>query len=347
MISIEGFESQRVQGGGKSAEAVQDLVYKYVWTPQRLGGASSSEISTSNRWLVFADRSGVGERLCGVLKQLGFDVTQVNAGQRFESKSATCFTANPESLDDFRSLLQAVNRGSEPTGNIVYLWGLDAADAAQLTPESLRESTHLTTLAPMHLVQAWEQSVQTQANLAIVTRLAQATSNQREPVSVAQSPLIGFGRVIVSEYASLRTKLIDLPSGDASEQLLAELQAMQNHTDGDEDEIAWRQGERLVHRFVQADSAPLPQDVSSSLACRLSVGKSSGVEELQYRAVPELELSATQIEIDVLATGLNFSDVMKALELYPGMPDGPVALGAECCGRVRRVRICGHRLESW
>ena len=41
---------------------------------------------------------------------------------------------------------------------------------------------------------------------------------------------------------------------------------------------------------------------------------------------------------------LNFSDVMKALELYPGMPDGPVALGAECCGRVRRV---GSAVTDW
>ena len=28
---------------------------------------------------------------------------------------------------------------------------------------------------------------------------------------------------------------------------------------------------------------------------------------------------------------------MKALDLYPGLPDGPVALGAECAGRVRRT----------
>ena len=34
---------------------------------------------------------------------------------------------------------------------------------------------------------------------------------------------------------------------------------------------------------------------------------------------------------------MNFSDVLKALGLYPGLPDGPVPLGAECSGRITAV----------
>ncbi len=44
-----------------------------------------------------------------------------------------------------------------------------------------------------------------------------------------------------------------------------------------------------------------------------------------------------QVEIKVLAAALNFSDVMKALGLYPGLPDGPLALGIECAGRVSAI----------
>ena len=355
LVAIEGFESQRVQGGGKPAETVQDLVYKYVWQPQRLGvtvpntGTANAAIphtpNHSNRWLVFQDRSGVGERLCGVLRQLGFDVAQVRNGDRFESKPASSFVINAEQPSDFQSLLAELNCDQQPIGNIVYLWGLDAGDTDQLTCETLRASTTLTTLAPLHFIQAWEQvAITTNANLAIVTRGAQATPNELEPVAIAQSPLIGFGRVIVSEYASLRTKLIDLPAGDAHEQLLAELQAMHSQTDGNEDEIAWRNGERLVHRFVQADAVALPRDASRSIACKLQVGKSSGVEELRYSTAAATEPTETQVEIEVLATGLNFSDVMKALDLYPGLADAPVALGAECCGRIRRV---GAAVTEW
>ena len=351
LLSLEGFESLRVQGGGKPAESVQDLVYKYKWVPQTLNGSASAVDPKSNRWLVFQDQGPVGERLCGVLRQLGFEVIQARAAAHFDAKSDTQFAINPERIEDFRSLIARANSGSKAVANIVYLWGLDAGstttanDSAQLSTDDLQRSSVLTTLAPMHLIQAWESSSSgAQANLAIVTQVAQSLGSRQEPLAIAQTPLVGFGRVIISEYGALRSKLIDLPAADASEQLLAELLAMHSLSDGDEDEVAWRDGERLVHRFVPADGLPLPVDAAEKLPCKLQMGRAAGVEDLQYRAAPEAALPVTAIEIEVLATGLNFSDVMKALELYPGLPEGPVALGAECCGRVRRV---GAAVTEW
>ncbi|MEO8268885.1 MAG: type I polyketide synthase, partial [Aureliella sp.] len=49
-----------------------------------------------------------------------------------------------------------------------------------------------------------------------------------------------------------------------------------------------------------------------------------------------------EVEIEVIAAGLNFSDVMKVLGLYPGLPDGPIDLGAECCGRIARIAEGSH-----
>ena len=43
------------------------------------------------------------------------------------------------------------------------------------------------------------------------------------------------------------------------------------------------------------------------------------------------------MEIEVRAAALNFSDVMKALGLYPGLPDGPIPMGIECSGIVSAV----------
>src|SRR5262249_19920036 len=44
-----------------------------------------------------------------------------------------------------------------------------------------------------------------------------------------------------------------------------------------------------------------------------------------------------EIEIEVVAAGLNFSDVMKALGIYPGLAEGPITLGIECSGKVTTV----------
>jgi NADPH:quinone reductase-like Zn-dependent oxidoreductase len=61
------------------------------------------------------------------------------------------------------------------------------------------------------------------------------------------------------------------------------------------------------------------------------------MDQLALRACERSEPGPGQVEIDVAAAGLNFSDVMKALGLYPGLPDGPVPLGIECAGRIERV----------
>lgn len=349
LVSIEGFASQRVFGGGKQPETVEDLVYKYQWTRQDLSIESKPTMHNAQRWLVFQDSGLCGSTLVTQLKKLGFDVTQVFAGKNFRCDRNSLFTINPESLEDFKRLLiqQAADR--QGFSNVVYLWGLDVPDASRLDSESLDRSTQLTTLAPLNFVQAWEhQCSSTQASFAIVTRAAQAFEGQAESVSIAQTPLIGFGRVIVSEYGQLRGKLIDLPteldSAVAQNDLLNELLAMNTGADEGEDAVAWRDGKRWAHRFVQAKSQTLAVDVATALPSRLCVGASSGVEELNYRTAAFLALSANEVEIEVLATGLNFSDVMKALDLYPGLPEGPVALGAECCGRITRL---GASVHDW
>ena len=51
-----------------------------------------------------------------------------------------------------------------------------------------------------------------------------------------------------------------------------------------------------------------------------------------------------QIEIEVHAAGLNFSDVLKALGLYPGIIDDIVPLGLECSGVISAV---GPGVTRW
>ena len=51
-----------------------------------------------------------------------------------------------------------------------------------------------------------------------------------------------------------------------------------------------------------------------------------------------------EVEIEVHASGLNFSDVLKALGLYPGIKDEIVPLGIECSGIVT---ACGSVSGWW
>ncbi len=349
LVTIEGFESQRVHGGGKPEETVEDLVYKYNWVELELPAHEDKTILPSQSWLLFQDRCDVGKELSSRLHQLGIDVIHVDRGAVYNFDGERTFTVNPESGDDFRRLLKQVAQAGQLPTNIIYLWGIEAPNSTELNSEALEKSTLLTTLAPLHFIQAWDGlSDPKQANLAIVTQAAQAIHGDSAPLSIAQTPLIGFGRVVVSEYSGLRTKLIDIPATSNSRathgNLLRELLAMSPEADNGEDEVAWRGETRWVHRFVQSRTLPLPVDAANHLPCKLQVGTSSAVEELAYHTTRFSDLSSNEVEIEVLATGLNFSDVMKALDLYPGLPDGPVALGAECCGRITEV---GADVKRW
>ena len=75
---------------------------------------------------------------------------------------------------------------------------------------------------------------------------------------------------------------------------------------------------------------------------RLEASASGTLEALKLRAVARRPPAAGEVEIEVHAAGLNFSDVMKALGLYPGLGDGPVPLGLECGGNDHGGR-CGRR----
>tara|TARA_R110002049_G_scaffold4601_6_gene32873 strand:+ start:59422 stop:66123 length:6702 start_codon:yes stop_codon:yes gene_type:complete len=350
-LLIRGFVSQRV-GASESKESIHDLMYRYQWIPSSASSEPESGVANGQRrrWCIFADRTGVADRWIETLRRRGDDVVRVDHGTAFEPLKPDCFVIDPEDRDEFTRVLQSFVGGSMSTDrnhdsyNVVYLWGLDAPGNDELTSESLDDSTILTTLAPMHLVQGWEAAdAESTASLAIVTVAAQTSDDVPESVSVGQSPLIGFGRVVISEYSRFKTKLIDLASQDPqSSAACLHNECIVQH-DG-EDEVMYRDQQRFVRRFLKQAEQDIPVTASRQVQSRLQIGRSSGIEELHYCTAAAAPLATGEVEIEVLSTGLNFSDVMKALDLYPGLPSGPVALGAECSGRISRV---GPGVSDW
>jgi acyl carrier protein len=87
--------------------------------------------------------------------------------------------------------------------------------------------------------------------LWLITQGAQAAGEKPTPLSVAQSPLWGFGRVLAQEHPTLWGGLVDLepgvsPRDAAAQQLWEEISS----ADG-EDQLAFRQGGRYVGRLVR------------------------------------------------------------------------------------------------
>jgi NADPH:quinone reductase-like Zn-dependent oxidoreductase/thioesterase domain-containing protein/acyl carrier protein len=111
-----------------------------------------------------------------------------------------------------------------------------------------------------------------------------------------------------------------------------------------EGEVAYRAGKRFVARLertpsIAADSA---SSVSAALtiprgAFQLRITQAGSLDALKFASVERDVPVPGQVEIEVHATGLNFSDVLKALGLYPGIKDSIVPLGIEASGVVTAV----------
>ena len=179
--------------------------------------------------------------------------------------------------------------------------------------------------------------------LWIVTRGAQQL-DAGDRVTLAQTQLRGIARVLTFEHPELKTTLVDVEAdgtGSAAA-LIEELLAGRDH-----DEVALREGQRYIHRLVPApitssgeltaEPRRVVVDFAGTGAVRLQVDQPGRLDALTVHAVPRTPPQADQVEVRVRAAGLNFSDVLKTMGVYPGLDGTAPVLGVECVGIVTAV----------
>ncbi|MEO1423376.1 MAG: beta-ketoacyl synthase N-terminal-like domain-containing protein [Pseudomonadota bacterium] len=83
--------------------------------------------------------------------------------------------------------------------------------------------------------------------------------------------------------------------------------------------------------------------VAPESACRLTLGQPGALDSLRWEPTPRKAPATQEVEIEVVATGLNFRDVMWAQGLLPeeALEDGFAGptLGMECAGTVVRAGV--------
>ncbi|MGO9030769.1 SDR family NAD(P)-dependent oxidoreductase, partial [Mycobacterium sp.] len=185
--------------------------------------------------------------------------------------------------------------------------------------------------------------------LWIVTRGAQQV-DPTESVTLAQAELRGIARVLTFEHSELKATLLDIdPEGTGSlaaltEELLA---------GSDQDEVAYRDGQRYVNRLVPApttakgdlaaESRRTVVNLDGSGAVRLQIDRPGRLDALTVHQVKRIRPQADQVEVRVAAAGLNFNDVLKAMGVYPGLNGAAPVIGGECVGHVTAV---GDEVDS-
>ncbi|MEN8512464.1 amino acid adenylation domain-containing protein [Burkholderia sp. RS02] len=223
-------------------------LYHVVWEPQAALPAARFAADASP-WLIFADESGVGERLAALLREHGASCSLVRPGPDHGAGAEAGRQIAPERPDDFVRLL---NETAAPGQRIVFLWALD---------EAVGETRMSTAL--LHLVHALvgserEWTPSTRPRIWVVTRDAVEAGAAPHVSGFAQAALSGLARGAMIEHPEWFGTAIDLDPAAPEDETQALLQEMLGESR--EEQVALRHGARHAARLsplAQAETAAL------------------------------------------------------------------------------------------
>jgi acyl transferase domain-containing protein/acyl carrier protein len=224
----------------------------------------------AGRWLIFADRGGIGTALGRRLRARGAMVTLAAAEE-------------PDLAPGYQNLIaQAMADG--PLNGIVHLRSLDAEADEAAEPEALSPALAAGSRSALHLVQAIigisasivPLHILTRVPLHIVTRGAVGLGDSGSAAGLAQSPVHGLAKVLRAEHGELPCQLIDLDPGTAPdpEALLGEILGRKP----EETAVVLRSGRRHVARLTRiTDPEPACRPLVRSDRAYLVTGAFGGI----------------------------------------------------------------------
>ena len=324
----------------------------------------------ARHWLVYADRDGAAVQLAAALRDRGDRTTLVYPGSAYRHREDGGFDLPPTDANAARRLLEETADAAGPLG-IVHCWSLNAPPGDAADTAALMDAQAYGCGSVLALVQALEQHrsdrrsdrderssdhdsdhLERARDLWLVTAGAQPVDDHDSAPNVAQSALWGLGRVLVSEQAGIRCRIVDLSpmaGGAEIEALAAEVSG-----DGADEELALRGTTRLVRRLDQvsladhARRAKVDTRSPETDSFRLEIERPGALDTLRLCEAPTTAPGPGELAVRVVASGLNFRDVLQALGMLPPAafqddPD-PDGLGIECSGIVL---TCGEGTEGF
>ena len=347
LLAGEAWKRVLTDAGFESAAAVTDSAHEGEAAQSVLIAQARVEapgevapVADHGDWLVFADRGGAGAALVERLVAGGTRTTIAEVGDAFACLGDGRYALPPGDSTAATRLFTALDEAGRTPRGVVHLWALDSERQESVSPDHLLETQRLGVLSALAVVQGIIARGGLPPELWLATAGAQPVPGDATALSMTQTPLWGFGRVVTKEHANLRTRLIDLGAAHTA----AEIDALAREVLAGEweDELALRGDARLVrrlHRYRVDDGAngerraPLAGE-----GYRAEVGTPGALESVGLRTLERRAPAAGEVEVAIRAAGMNFRDVMIALGLYPTIA-GEASfsgglLGLDCSGTI-------------
>ncbi len=183
------------------------------------------------------------------------------------------------------------------------------------------------------LLQAWLADPRLAGSRLVLLSSGAVAVNRSEDVpQLAAAPIWGLVRSAQSEEPG-RFVLVDVDSRDASWSALPG--AVARALASDEPQLAVRDGEVLAVRLAPVDSSELLSVPADTAAWRLDIEERGTLDRLALLPAGDATqpLAEGQVRVAMCAAGLNFRDVLIALDMYPE----EAALGSEGAGVVVEI----------
>jgi acyl transferase domain-containing protein/NADPH:quinone reductase-like Zn-dependent oxidoreductase/NAD(P)-dependent dehydrogenase (short-subunit alcohol dehydrogenase family)/acyl carrier protein len=314
---------------------------------------------TRNTWLLIAHDHGLSKRIAdSVSEELsahglqGIIACVDRDSKRTNGSSEIKRLKTPE---DFRLLLASLGENNLPSTQIVYLCGLDLSINTSISSLIHTQSSccmDLVNLLKATEVLAKEMSPRFWLISGNLNSHA-ADEGQKTMSLLNQAPLQGLGRVIRNEYPDIDCRQVVLNLGN---NIRKNAHALWNEISQADDEcevILTRDARKVVrldlYRESESDrSNGGKQARPLATVYRLAIKSPGNLDSLYWQEFKLPSPADDEIVVKVMASGLNFRDVMFASGLLPDeiLENGfaGATLGMECAGVVTR---CGRNVNNY
>ncbi|MBN4061715.1 SDR family NAD(P)-dependent oxidoreductase [Bacteroidales bacterium AH-315-I05] len=295
-------------------------------------------------WLVFADDSGVSDRIIKQLVALNKTCYVVKKGERFNQLSDKECEIHPLSQDDANTVLDFVSNKNKFEG-LIFAWGFDLPGNDQMSSETIEKAEEGGSIMLMNIMRKLnEAQFKNNPKIWLLSSGAQTVSGTPEMVNLAQEGLRGVSRVVVNEFPNYISTMVDFSSPVKDEEIEVFIDEM--FAADRVDELAFRGRKRYVNKLERISTDNIAQQAMKSVpaagsAYAATISEYGVLDNIVLRETARKKPTADEVEIQVKASALNFRDIMIAMGL---LSDDAVegglfgrTFGLECAGVITVV----------
>jgi myxalamid-type polyketide synthase MxaB len=315
-------------------------LYQIMWLDRPSSKKDTVTLKPSETILVFSSGNGIGLELCNEISDRGARYLLIRPGKRYRRLSKGLFEVNPKKLQTFKRLFKELSASdSWNGGRIIYLWGEKKYFDAENFNSSWRSEQALNCGGLLHIVQTLVEGEYLQQNhLYVITRGCQQIAGGLGPVFPNSATLWGLGRVLTNEHPEIHCTLIDLDSAGCEHELQILMDEISNGRL--EHQLALRNNKMYAARLRpirDRSSEPYPMQIPSA-PYELDTTQRGILEKMKLKPQDRIPPGPGEVEILVRAAGLNFRDVLNALDKLEGV------IGLECSGIIT---ACGEEVRDF